>query len=185
MGCHIGFYKVLDKPSFNIEELKLNYLKQIKEAEIKTFKSPWNKLDLSYPFYYMYTNYKEPLTNKTIREGYLWLDGIELNNKCLTTLILPLKNNSLLYQFKDKAFQIPCVQYKGRKSKLVRTYPYFLEFEEQPCPWVRIYPYGAMFTTKESLLRHLKNQATDVITKSDYEFFSQKFINGQHLVYLG
>ena len=204
MGSHIGFYKVLDKPSFDIEELKEKYLKLLQEEDSE-FNPPWNKLDPNYPFYYQYENTKEPLTKEKVRDYYSWFreaqDHYCFRGDDLYGTIFTLKGNPLLYQFKDKAFQIPCVQYKGRQKKLVKTFPQFLEFEEVGCPWVRIFPYGATFITKENFLKYLKTKTlpqtkleadrygswhlSNLVHEECADFFSKNFVNGEHLIQLG
>lgn len=200
MGCHAYFYRVLDKPSFDIKESMHRFINQKREDFTGEFNSPWNRMSPDYPFYHAYRDDKDPLTGIKFRVSSTWFEDVKLNNKDLSTWILPLKNNHLLYKFRNKAFQIPCVQYKGRKSGLVKTYPQFLEFEELECPWIRIYPYEAMFVTKESFLKHLKSKTllgTKLeeakygswhLSNKDYDeyaaFFNENFINGEHLISL-
>jgi hypothetical protein len=143
------------------------------------FNSLWKKLDESYPFYYIWNTYKEPLSGTKIKEGDVWFDMITSN------YFLPLKGNSLLYQFKDKAFQVPCVEYKKRKKKFVKTYPQFLEFKEIECPWVRIYPYDALFTNKTFFLKHLEKNLNKQQYKDLETFFSNTFVDRKHIIRLG
>lgn len=188
MGSHIGFYKVLDNPSFVVEELKERYLKLLKENGTED-NPPWDKFIPEYPFYYVYEDTKEPLTNERMRTYESWFRDT-LDNEFHSGIIFPLEGNPLLDQFKDKAFQIPCQQCKGENEELIETFPLFLEFEEINCPWVRIFPEGATFIAKESFLQYLKSKLeANLVSSMDYEecvdFFGKNFINREHLIQLG
>lgn len=192
MGCHIGFYKVLDKPSFDIEELKKKYLQILKEHRTEFKPHRDKRLDPNHPFYYIDKSIENSLPHLTIIHFESWFQDVDdycgfFMGDGVYDLILPLERNPLLHQFQGKAFQLPCVEDKGGKEGLSKIFPHFIECKELDCPSVRLFPGGATFTTKESILDYLKAEATPKTKRESdecAEFLDKHFVNGKHLIYL-